>query len=76
MKAGGTEKSILRGVKGTGLREVYEAAIREGCELSMTRGSHVRVDTPNGPVFGPLTASCRRSAKNLRATLRRYGVGV
>lgn len=54
-------------------------AKRQGWTVSRTRGSHLRFCPPPskpGPcIFGPGTPSDSRGIKNLRAHLRRAGLG-
>lgn len=66
----------LRGVTNKEARAVLRAAREQGCRITITRSSHIRIDTPNGPYFTGLTASRDSSARNLRAGLRQKGVNV
>lgn len=51
-------------------------AADDGCDVTYTRGGHVRIDTPSGPVFAASTASDRRGVLNVRAQLRQRGVAL
>lgn len=48
-----------------------------GCSIEKRkRSGHVKITTPNGPVFAPSTPSDWRALKNLRSVLRKKGVAV
>lgn len=68
------DRQVLTGVTNREQRAVLRLAQEKGHRVSITRGNHVRVDTPNGPVFVGLTSSTRQAARMLRASLRRKGV--
>lgn len=67
-------KDITKGITNREQRAVVRAAIRAGCTVTITGGQHVRILTPNGPVFTGLTGSDRHSHKALTNTLRKKGV--
>lgn len=69
--------SVLRNVKPPELRKVYRDAEDAGCTITMTRSTHVRVETPEGRIFtGPMTSSDRRGFHRTRSDLRRMGVAI
>lgn len=49
---------------------------RAGCEVEYTRNGHLKVHTPQGPVYMASTPSDPRSRKNDLAELRRHGVAI
>jgi len=67
---------IPRGIKPKALREVLAAAEDAGATVSLTRGNHVRVETPEGPYFTGSTASDGRVIRHLRSDLRRRGIDI
>lgn len=64
----------LRQIKPRALGDLYRKALDAGCEVSITGSNHIRVDTPEGPVFGSRTSSDHRAVRNTRSQLRRKGV--
>lgn len=70
------DRNVLSGVTNRDQRAVLRQAQELGHRVSITRGNHIRVDTPNGPVFAGLTSSTHRAARMLRAALRRKGVDL
>ena len=66
----------LRGVTNRDVKKVIREAMRAGCEVSVTGGGHLRIDTPGGPYFAAMTASDHRAAMNVRVALRRRGVDI
>lgn len=68
-------KDPLRGVTDKKCREVLRAAMNDGCEVTWTKGGHIRVMTPNGPYFTGGTPS-GGAARNLRSGLRGKGVNI
>jgi hypothetical protein len=69
-------RRVLSGVTNRDQRAVLREAQALGLRVSLTRGNHIRVDTPNGPVFSPLTSGTKRAGRNLRSALRRKGVSL
>lgn len=49
---------------------------KAGVPVTLTRGGHWKVTTPNGPVFMASTPSDHRAMRNDLARLRRRGVAV
>lgn len=47
---------------------------RAGLEASITRGGHIRIETPAGPVYAPASGSDHRGMRNLCSVLRARGV--
>jgi hypothetical protein len=70
------DRQVLSGVTNREQRAVLRQAQEKGHRVSITRGNHIRVDTPNGPVFTGLTASTKQAARMLTAQLRRKGVDL
>jgi hypothetical protein len=70
------DRQVLTGVTNRDQRAVLRRAQDAGMRVSITRGNHIRVDTPNGPVFSGLTSGTRQAARMLTAALRRKGVDL
>lgn len=69
-------KDVTRGITNLEQRAVIRRAIRAGCSVTITGGNHVRIVTPNGPVFAGLTSSSRTAHKALERQLIRKGVDL
>lgn len=54
------------------LRRLHKA----GLETRITGGGHIRIETPNGPVYAAASGSDRRGVRNLCAALRARGVDI
>jgi len=59
-----------------GTRKLVLRLRRAGLEASVTRGGHIRIETPAGPVFAAASGSDWRGLRNLSSTLRSRGVDV
>ena len=60
----------------TDLAKLLRSAEAAGCEVTMTRRSHWRINTPQGAVFMSSTPGDRRAVLNVRSQLRRAGVAI
>lgn len=49
---------------------------RYGLEVSRTRNGHIRIETPQGPVFTSSSPSDWRSVRNMVARLRARGIDI
>jgi hypothetical protein len=47
-----------------------------GLEANVTRGGHIRIETPSGPVFSAASGSDRRGTRNLCTVLRMRGIKI
>jgi len=65
-------KRIAKGDMAVLLQDVMELGV---C-VSHTSGGHVRIETPQGPVFVASTPSDWRAARNMRSLLRRRGLAI
>lgn len=66
----------LRGVTNKAARQLLQEVQDLGYKVTLTKGGHVRVDTPNGPYFTGTTMSDHRGIRALRAGLRQKGVSI
>lgn len=58
------------------LQQLLRQAEEQGCLVEHTKNGHIRITTPNGPVFAASTGSDPRGWKNLRALLRQKGLKI
>lgn len=56
------------------LRTMLDALAALGCPCSKRTNGHLRIDTPNGPVFCSSSPSDHRALHRIRQDLRRKGV--
>lgn len=69
--------STLRGITNKDAKAVLRKAIKAGCTVEITNGTHVRITTPSGAVVRTgLTSGSSRAGVYLRADLRRAGVDL
>lgn len=58
------------------LRDLLAEAEKDGCTVERRRNGHLRINTPNGPVFCSSTPSDFRAVHKIRRDLRAKGVAV
>jgi predicted RNA binding protein YcfA (HicA-like mRNA interferase family) len=69
--------SNLKRLRRTEYGPLVEAAIEAGWTLERTGGNHLKLISPEGrAVFFPSSPSDWRGARNLRSTLRSYGLKI
>lgn len=68
--------NVLAGVTNRDVKALLREVMKAGHAVSLTRGGHVRIDTPQGPYFTGSTTSDWRAVRSLRCDLRRRGVEV
>lgn len=49
---------------------------KHGCEVSLTRNCHIKIKTPTGAVFAPLTPSDAKSHQHISRKLKAHGIDV
>lgn len=69
-------RDVLRGVTDKHVRQVLRRAQRLGCEITITNGGHLRIETPNGPYFTGITPGDRKGFLRLKSGLRQKGVDI
>lgn len=68
---------LLSAVRPRELADLYRAARDEGCDVTMSAGTHIVVLLPSGAKYhGPFTSSDRRAVLNVRTQLRRLGLSL
>lgn len=69
--------SNLKKLRRTEYGPLVEAALAAGWRLDRTGGNHLKLTSPEGQaVFFPSSPSDWRGARNLRSTLRGFGLKI
>ena len=67
----------LKGVTNKDVRKALRNAERQGCQITRTKGGHMKVTLPDGsPYFIGTTQPAARTVKNMRAHLARHGIAA
>lgn len=66
----------MKRVRPKQLSDMLKKAEKQGCTVEFTNGGHIKITTPNGPVFTASTGGDTRGWKNARALLRKKGLDL
>jgi hypothetical protein len=67
-------RNPTNGITNREQRAIVREAMKAGCEVTITRSQHVRIETPQGPYWTGLTGSSRNAHRILRRELIKRGV--